>query len=281
MRNVLGIDSLTDTSDNPMRSGHEYHDMASRGGRTVKSGERVFDILEFVRDANGVTVSEVAREFDIAVSTAHQYLKTIEAREFIVREGDEYHLALRFLDYGESARRQRNACQLAEENVDELARKTDERAQFVVPEHGYGVVLYTATGDRAVQTNITLGQHVYLHATAAGKAILSQLPERDVLEIVDEHGLPAITPNTITSEEALMDELDEIRSAKVAHNHQEDTLGLQAIGVPVTDRDGGVLGALSVSGPAHRITGDVLFQDISELLLGMANELELKVEYMV
>lgn len=254
--------------------------MASQGGRTVKSGERVFDILEFVRDADGVTVSEVAREFDIAVSTAHQYLKTIESREFVVREGDEYHLALRFLDYGESARRRRTACKLAEENVDELARKTNERAQFVVVEHGYGVVLYTATGDRAVRTGITLGRHVHPHATAAGKAILSELPERDVLEIVDERGLPAVTPNTITSEDALLAELNEIRSAGVAHNDQEDTPGLQAVGVPVIDQDAGVLGALSVSGPSHRITGDVLKRDIPELLLGMANELELKVEYM-
>lgn len=254
--------------------------MAKRGGRTVKSGERVFDILEFVRDEDGVTVSEVAREFDVAVSTAHQYLKTIESREFVVREGDEYHLALRFLDYGESARQRRPASKLAEENVDELARETNERAQFVVMEHGYAVVLYTAAGDRAVRTNITLGRHVHLHATAAGKAILSRLPEREVREIIDEHGLPAVTPNTITDEEALLAELAEIRNAEVAHNDQEDTPGLRAIGAPVTDQDGGVLGALSVSGPTHRITGDVLEREIPELLLGMANELELKVEYM-
>lgn len=279
MRTVLGIGSHTDTPDNPMKSGLERHGMASHGGRTVKSGERVFDILEFVRNADGVTVSEVAREFDVAVSTAHQYLKTIESRKFVVREGNEYHLALRFLDYGESARQRRPASKLAEENVDELARETNERAQFVVMEHGHGVVLYTATGDRAVQTDITLGRHVYLHATAAGKATLSQLPDRDVREIVDEQGLPAVTPSTITSEEALLNELDEIRDAGVAHNDQEDTRGLRAIGVPVTDQDGDVLGALSISGPTHRITGDVLEQDIPELLLGMANELELRVEY--
>ncbi|QLG60362.1 IclR family transcriptional regulator [Halorarum salinum] len=253
--------------------------MANQGSRMVKSGERVFDILEFVREEAGVTVTEVARELDIAPSTAHQYLQTIEASGFLVREGNDYYISLQFLDYGESARQRGKACKLAEENVDELARETNERAQFVVMEHGQGVVLYTATGDRAVKTNVTLGRHVYLHATAAGKAILSQLPESAVLEIIDEHGLPAVTSHTITEQDALLTELDEIRQAGVAQNNQEDIHGLRAVGVPVTDEQDHILGALSVSGPTHRITGDVLEHEIPDLLLGMANELELKVEY--
>jgi len=254
--------------------------MAHEETRTVKSAERVFDILEFIRDSNGVTVSEVASEFDIAASTAHQYLKTKELHKFIVKEDGEYHIALRFLDYGETARTRRPSYQLAKENVEELANETQERAQFVVMEHGYGVVLYTTSGDRAVETDITIGRHVYLHATAAGKAILSQLPEEQVLEVVEEHGLPKVTENTITDRNTLLTELDEIRNRSVAQNNQEDTEGLRAVGVPVNQTEDDVIGALSVSGPTDRLKGDMLSKTVPDLLLGMANELELKIEYM-
>lgn len=254
--------------------------MAHEEMRTIKTAERVFDILEFIREMDGATVSEVAAEFDIAVSTAHQYLKTIELREFVVKQDEKYYVALRFLDYGVAARARRRAHPLAEEKAKELADETRERAQFVVKEHGYGVVLYTAIGDRAVQTNITLGAHVHLHATAAGKAILVHLPEEQVLEILDKHGLPRVTENTITERDELLAELDEIRNTGIAYNNQEDTKGLRAVGVPVKDPDDDVFGALSVSGPTHRLKGDVLTDEIPDLLLGMANELELKVEYM-
>lgn len=253
--------------------------MSNQNIRTIKSAERVFDILEFIRAADGGSVSDVARELEIAVSTAHQYLKTLELREYLVEKNGEYYLSLRFLDYGESARTRTPAHRFAKEKVAELAKQTGERAQFVVMEHGHGVVLYTSFGDHAVQTNITVGRHVKLHATAAGKAILASLPVQQTKEIIEASGLEPVTENTITDRDELLAELERIRDTGIAYNKQEDTHGLCAIGVAVNNPSDGVLGALSVSGPVHRFTGAVRDEKIPNLLLGEANELELRVEY--
>lgn len=248
--------------------------------RTIKSVVNVFDIIEFLRLRDGARLIEIADELEMAKSTIHQYLATLETLEFVVKEGNEYHLGLRFLDYGGFARSREPVYQLAKNKVVDLAAMTQERAQFVIEEHGRGVVVYTDSGSRAVRTNIRTGKRVQLHATAAGKAILAYLSDERVGEIFNSHGLKPVTENTVTDLEALFEEFEEIREQGVAYNNQEDTKGLRAIGVPVRDPNGEVLGALSVSGPVHRLNSESREREVSDLLLGVANELELNIEYM-
>lgn len=247
--------------------------------RKIGSAQRVFDILETIRKNDGATVSTVAEEIDAAVSTAHQYLQTIEGEGFIVRENGKYYISLQFLDYGAHARTLQPGYRLAEEKVQEIAAQTGERAQFVVLQNGLAVVLCTEAEERAVKTGVRLGMHVPLHATAAGKAILAHLSEETIFDIIEEHGLVKLTDHTITDRDELMEELEAVRADKVAYNDQEQMNRLRAVGVPVRDPDDKVLGALSVSAPSNRFRGETFTNEIPNLLLGTANELELNLEY--
>lgn len=253
--------------------------MATNDMRKIGSAERVFDILEVLRNHDGVTASTVAEEIDAAVSTTHQYLQTIEDCGFIVRKSNEYHLSLRFLDYGAYARNHQRARQLAEEKVQELSEETGERAQYVVPEGDTGVVICTAADKRAVKTGVTLGMYVPFHATAAGKAILAYLPEEEIFDIIENTELEQLTEHTITDPDRLLEELKTIREENVAYNDQEQMNRLRAVGVPVRDADDEIIGALSVSAPSNRFRGEVYTEEIPNLLLGTANELELNIEY--
>ena len=163
--------------------------------------------------------------------------------------------------------------------VDELSEETGERAQFVVEEHGYVRYVHTAAGDHAVYTDSGLGKGVGMHTTAAGKAILSRYPESAVRALLERRGLPPATENTITDEDALFEELAAIRERGVSFDDDEWIVGLRAVGVPVCGPDDDVLGALTVAGPTRRLKGPWFEEEIPDLLLGMANELELKIAY--
>ncbi|EMA72721.1 IclR family transcriptional regulator [Halorubrum distributum JCM 13916] len=118
-----------------------------------------------------------------------------------------------------------------------------------------------------------------MHQTAAGKAILSCYSDQWVREIVDRHGLPAATPQTISDEVALFDELADIRDRGVAFNSEESTEGLRSVAVPVTGPDGGVLGALAVAGPTHRLTGERFERELPDLVRSVVNEVELNLAH--
>ena len=249
-------------------------------GETLSTVHRAFEIVDTLQELEGARVTELAAELDIAPSTAHKYLATLEEENCVVKEGDQYHVGLEFLDIGTYVKYRKKGYRLCTQKVSEIAEETGERAQFVVEEHGLGIYLDTeASDENAVMMDRRDGVHRHLHSTAAGKAILAQLPDHRVEEIIDEHGLPAETENTITDPDELFSELDRIRDDRIAYNDEESVTGLRAVGVPVFKPNGLVLGAFSMSAPSNRLQGERFREDVPNTLLGHVNEIELNLRY--
>lgn len=247
---------------------------------TLSTVHRAFTVVEALRELEGARVTELADHLEMAPSTTHKYLTTLEAERCVVKEGDEYHVGMEFLDIGTYAKYRKQGYRLCVRKVTEMAEATGERVQFVIEEHGIGIYLHTeASDENAVMIDRRDGVHRYLHSTAAGKAILAELPTARVDEIVREHGLPAETERTIVDRASLDAELDRIHEAGVSYNDEESVEGLRAVGVPVFRPDGVVLGAFSVSGPSNRLKGDRFREELPNLLLGHANEIELNIRY--
>lgn len=250
-----------------------------RGPSSVKTTDTVFRILEILRELDGARVSEVAQELGIATSTAHRHLTALKTNEYVVQQGDIYYIGMRFLGLGEYARNRRKIYRIAAPKINQLAEQTGERAEFIVEEYGYALFVHREIGSNAVQADSHLGKRLPLHATSAGKVILAFLPEERVREIIARRGLESYTENTITDEDKLQSELEEIRSKHVAINEQEYIPGLTTVSVPVIGPNEQICGALGISGPSHRLKGERLREEIPDLLLGTANELELKISY--
>lgn len=261
--------------------GAKRHDMQvdSADKNTVKTTETVFAILNALQDLDGAGVTELATHLGLAKSTMHRHLSTLAQTGYVVKEDDMYHISLRFLNLGEYAKNRKQAYILAESKVSELAKETEERVQFIVEEHGQAIYVHRAIGARAVETDPGIGNEVPVHAIAAGKAILAHLPGKNVSRIIERHGLPTLTPNTITDTEELFDRLEMIREQGYSVNDQEHITGLKAVGVPIQEPDGTVIGAFSISGPAHRMKGAWFKEELPDLLLGTANELELNIAH--
>jgi len=246
---------------------------------SLESIEKMVLILKILRDHDGARVTEIADQTQYSKSTVHRYLKSLKKHQLVVKEGDIYQVGLRFLDYGEYARTRRDIHDLARPLVDDLAEKTEERALFEVEENGRAVYIYRGIGERAVKTDSRIGTYRYMHTIAGGKAILANLSEQRREEILDRWGLPKTTEATITDRSELYEELKEIRNRGAAFNDEETIEGLRAVAVPVLDSNETVHGALTVSGPTHRIRGDLYREEIPNLLLGTANELKLNLEF--
>jgi DNA-binding IclR family transcriptional regulator len=245
---------------------------------TVSSVETLFDIIEYISEAEGQTLSQISENLDYAKSTLHRHLTTLEQRGYVVKNGG-YYVSLRFLELGQQARTRHHAYPLAREKVDELAAETDERAQFIVEEHGEAVYVHRAFGERAVRTDPGIGKRIPLHATSAGKAILAMMPPAKSSRIIEQTSFEEITSETITDSDDLYDELEHIQERGYAFNREENLNGLHAVGAPILDPNGAVIGALSVSGPSHRLVGERFKSELPSLLLGTTNELELNISH--
>ncbi|SNR46380.1 IclR family transcriptional regulator [Halorubrum vacuolatum] len=240
----------------------------------VKSVETALDVIEYIHRERSATIGEVADALGIGKSTAHRHLTTLHDRRYVTREDDRYRLSLRFLTFGGRTVYELPAREMIERKVEQLCDETGERAQFVIEEHGERVYAYTHAGPNAVRTDAAVGKRGPLHVSAAGKAILAHLPverrEALITEVSDDASLGA---------RRVREELAAVRERGYAFNDEESTTGLRAVGVPVACPDGRVLGAISVSGPANRLTGAYFREEIPVLLLGAVNEIELNLKY--
>lgn len=246
--------------------------------RTVKSIEVLFSILEFIKENDGAGVTETAEAVDMSKGAVHRYLATLVKAGYATKSDGEYKLGLRFLDLGTYTRTQYDLGGI-ELKVEQLAQQTNERAQFIIAEHGQGIYLHRERGKNAVETDARVGKIVHLHTIAAGKAILAYLERERIEEIIDQHGLVDRTTETITSRERLYDILDETRERGYALNRNEHVEGLCGVGVPVKGVDGEVIGGLSVSGPTNRLQERLENGDVPNQLLGSVNEIELNLRY--
>ena len=68
-----------------------------------------------------------------------------------------------------------------------------------------------------------------------------------------------------------------IRERGVAYNLQEGILGVHAIAAPVLDTDGSVFGAISIAGPADRLTQERLGSELRDLIRGATNEVAVNI----
>lgn len=252
---------------------------AGEQGRTLKSLERSFAIVTELKERGSAGVTELAEATGLSKSSVHKHLATLHAGDFVTKEGSQYALGLRFLDLGGHARNTVQGNTLILEKLRTLVEESGETAQFTVEENGRAVVLYRETGTHGVFSKGRVGKRFYLHQPAAGKAMLAQMDPETVQDIVDTHGLPTTTEQTITDSEALFDELDTIRERGYALNRGETTKGLRAVAVPVMFPEDEILGAFAIAGPSHRLKDDRLETEIPELLNRVVNELELNLAH--
>lgn len=247
--------------------------------RTVQAVRTALDIIEYLQHEERAGVTELSKELGRSKGTVHSHLATLVQGDYLTREGSEYRLSLRYLDLGETVKERLEYYDVAKAELDDLAEESGELAQFATEEHGMTVYLYKSKGEKAVESASSIGKREYPHCISLGKAILAHLPRERAETIVDRNGLPRFTSQTITERAKLFEELDRIRERGYAFDKEEKIQGLKCVAAPITAPDGDVLGAISVSGPSSRMTGDRFTEEIPAMVTRSANVIEINTQF--
>lgn len=253
--------------------------MAEQKGRIVNATDNACQLLMALKRLDGAGVTELAEELDYAPSAVHAQLNTLVSNGLVVRDQGKYRLSYAFLDISHSILSRFGNFDVVRSEVNKLAEKTGEVAQFSAHEDGEVVYLHTAKGDNAVQTGTFIGKREDIHASGPGKAILSALPNEEVLAIINEHGLPKKTEQTITNPEELIECLERVRERGYAIDDEESVRGLRYIAIPVMASSDRTLGALGITGPASRMTSELVESELRESLTRSVNIIEVNYKF--
>lgn len=241
-------------------------------GRKVKSVQTALQIVEHLQEHDGATLTEICKYFDFARSTAHSYLSTLESMEYIVKEGDEYRISLKFLSHGIAAKNSVSVSRVSRPTLERAAQRMNVVAWLVVEEHGHAVYLDNAIADDAVQTFGRVSKRTHMHTIAGGKVILAYLDEADQQTIIDNYGLEAMTEHTVTDRKELLEEIQSIREAGYATSEHEAALGVASVAAPII-YEGEVLGSVQLSSLVSRLDEEALEDKLPRAAIDAAEEI--------
>lgn len=225
---------------------------AARPSGGVQSVDRAIDLLELLADFGGESgLSELAQAAGLPLPTIHRLLRTLLSRGYVRQTPSRrYTLGPRLIRLGESAGRQLGAG--ARPSLERLAEQLGESANLAMIDRDMAVYVAQASSRHQMRMFTEVGRRVYTHSTGVGKAVLAQLPDQTVREIMGRVGMPPATDATLTDVDALLADLALVRERGYAVDDGEQELGVRCFAVAVPDAPTPT--AVSVSGPAARVT---------------------------
>jgi IclR family transcriptional regulator, acetate operon repressor len=230
----------------------------------VQSVARAFDLLEVLADNGGVAnLSELARHAGLPLATIHRLLRTLVDLGYLRQQPSrEYALGPRLIRLGETSGQLVGPW--ARPYLASLVDELGETANLAMLDGDQIVYVAQVPSRHSMRMFTEVGKRVSPHCTAVGKAMLSSLPTDQVAAILRTSGMRRYTDSTITEPGVLADQLEVVRANGYATDEGEKETGVRCVAVPVVGAPARM--AMSVSGPAPRMTDDLVGRAVPVLL---------------
>jgi DNA-binding IclR family transcriptional regulator len=216
---------------------------------------KAMDVLElFSPTRTEIGVLEAAEELQRPKSTVSRWLSAIAQAGFLDRdpESGRYRLSMRLAVLGDLARNSTSLQRLARTELQALTAATGETSNLAVLIGTEAMNVEAVESPRPILHVGWVGRRLPCHATAAGKSLLAWRDVEEVRRLLPRR-LPKLASRTITDIDELLHELSRVRERGYATAWRELEDDLAAVGAPVRDHTGAVIGALAISAPVSRI----------------------------
>lgn len=218
----------------------------------LSSLNKALDVLEsFTTNDAEQSLAELSARLGLSKPSLHRILHNLTARDYVRRDEQtrRYRLGLRAWEVGIVAISALPWRTQIRSSLEDVVAITNEQATAWVYNEGTVVCIErVADESQRVQSRTRVGQNEPAHSLAAGRALLAFQAPSEVAAVVERFGLP----------KDFSDILQETRSKGYAVSRGERWKEIHAVAAPVLDANGNAVCAVSVSGPATRLTAQLL-----------------------
>ncbi|MEJ5211875.1 MAG: IclR family transcriptional regulator [Burkholderiales bacterium] len=230
--------------------------MSEREGKSsIQVIDRMMNLLQVLAaHTQPVSLKQLATLTGLHPSSAHRILNVMVEKGLVAKqEPGTYRLGLKLLELGNLVKARLDIRREALPYMQQLHQELGETVNLSLREGDEMVyVERTASGRAMMRVVQVVGARAPLHITAVGKIFLAEGGDEEARAYARRTGLPAYTPHTLTSEEALLEELARVRKKHIAFDNEEAEKGVCCIGAGIRDADGRLVAGLSISAPAER-----------------------------
>lgn len=235
--------------------------------QTVEKALEIIELLTGNQYSDGVSISELSKELDLGKSTVHRIIETMEAKGYIHQDDDtkKYHLSWKLFELGNSIPRRRNLFTMDTTLLQALCDKFQETVNMGVRVDDSVVTIHKINPTSSLIANLQIGTREALHATAMGKALMSQMTREELVKLLGIGPYEQFTSKTIRDVDQLTENINMIRKRGYSLDDEEYSAGLTCISVPLKNYRNEIVAAVSISGATIRMTEEKLNEIQKEL----------------
>ena len=210
--------------------------------------EKGLAILEaFDNDHPRLTPTQAAQLTGLTRTAARRYLLTLEHLGYTTSDGTLFSLTPRVLKVGWSYFDSARLPRAVQPFLQQITAAVGEPAYLSVLD-AWELVFICRTGtSRVMNTGFVLGARVPAPLASAGVMMLASEPEDKVKAWLEDVVLTPYTPYTIMQQDRLLAEIRKAGAQGYALVEQQLQIGVRGVAVPLRDRHGKVIAALSVN----------------------------------
>jgi DNA-binding IclR family transcriptional regulator len=229
--------------------------LADRPVNVVSSALKVLEALRVLTASKqAVSLRQLSEALGVSSATAFRVAQTLCAGGLARQtgRGAGYLPTMAIVEMAAHVLERTGLRDLARPVLNELAERCGEAVTVAIPD-GDHIVFIDRVGSRNVQFYCDVGRRLPLHVGAAARAILAHYPPHLFDRYVSRKLVP-YTAATKVSGPALRQDRDDIRAEGYALSVEDVEVGITAVAVPVFNRFGDVLGAVTIANLTARWT---------------------------
>lgn len=233
------------------------------------SSKTVLKALKIIEELSGadsgLTNSEIANRVKINPSTCYRLLSTLKNQGYISKEDNLYRLGYKIFQIKGLNNNKLLLKKSIEPFLIELEEKFGCTINLGIRRGDSAVPIEIIEGSKNLVVNKNIGVPAPLYASSLGKCFLAFI-EKEIREfLLSRINLNSYTQNTITQKSNLINELEKVRNQGYAVDKEEYIEGIVCVGVPILNKNGEPIFAISISVPKTSINEDAVESYVTSL----------------
>ena len=230
--------------------------MAQERDPGVKSADRTMDLLEFVAKApQAPSFAELSGALGIPKSSLFHLLRALANRGYVEQPAPRggYRLGPTVLELARYVLNPEGLAARVGPLIDELSNALNETSGFYEMRGDQAELTVASSAWHPLRIDMALGRLMPLYAASNGRVLLAQLSDAQIDAYIARTVFEAFTPATISSAEALRQEIAIIRRTGIGESNGEFAVGIMSIAMCLREH-GRVVGSIGVILPTPRYT---------------------------
>jgi IclR family KDG regulon transcriptional repressor len=234
---------------------------AKKKAPVLKSVDKAFCILSYLAQEQGCTLNELAKKSGLSKGTVHRILLTGNKRGFIEQnpESGHYQLGMKVFEMGNVVAKRMVLINESLPILKKASEQTGETAHVIIRHFYEAVCIQRVEGNSALKILfMDVGKRMPLHIGAGPNVLLAHLSDEEIQYYISNHKIEAWTEHTVTDAKKIWENVLKIRKQEYALSVQDATIGVAAVGAPIRNHNGDVIGVVSIAGLATNFQGENL-----------------------